>query len=68
MDFPKLAESVLSLSLYISSRNAGVSASTLTYFENHEELEQQYLDKINPEQLGRDIIDAAACKALGGLQ
>jgi len=68
LDFAKLAAGLLSYGTYVMMRNSGSTPVELEYFRDHETLERQYQDKVEPEALGKAIIDAATCEALGGLQ
>jgi len=68
MDFRKVIEGVMTYGNYKMLRDSGSTPVELEYFHDHIELEKQYQDKVEPDQLGRDIIDAATCEALGGLQ
>jgi len=68
LDFAKLAADLLSYGTYVMMRNSGSTPVELEYFRDHAELEKKYQDKVEPEQLGRDIIDTANCRVLGGLQ
>jgi len=65
MDFKKVIEGVMTYGNYRMMRNSGSTPVELEYFRDHEELEKKYQDKVEPEQLGKDIIDAANCRALG---
>lgn len=68
MDFKNVIKGVMNLSMYRMMRESGSTASELGYFHDHKELEKQYQSGLTPDQLGKDMIDAATCKTLGGLQ
>jgi len=68
LDFAKLAAGLLSYGTYVMMREDGSTPVELEYFRDHVELEKKYQDKVEPEALGKAIIDAATCEALGGLQ
>jgi len=68
LDFAKLAAGLLSYGTYVMMRISGSTPVELEYFRDHVELEKKYQDKVEPEQLGRDIIDSFTSKSLGGLQ
>lgn len=58
MDFEKVVLGVMNYSNYKMMRDSGSEANELDYFRDHIEMEKQYLANIDPEQLGRDIIDS----------
>ena len=59
MDFKKVIEGVMTYGNYRMLRISGSTPVELEYFKDHENLERQYQSGILPEQLGKDIIDAA---------
>jgi len=68
IDFKNVILSVMTYGNYRMMRISGSTPVELEYFRDHETLERQYQDKVEPEALGKAIIDAATCEALGGLQ
>jgi hypothetical protein len=68
MDLMEAIKGVMNYSTYYMMRKQGSSANELEYFKGYEELEKQYQDGLEPEQLGRDIIDAQTHMANGELQ
>jgi len=63
MDFKKVIEGVMTLGNYKMLRDSGSTPVELEYFHGHEELEKQYRDGVEPEALGKAIIDSATSRA-----
>jgi hypothetical protein len=68
MDYRKVIEGVMTYGNYKLMRDSGSTPVELEYFHSHIELEKQYQSGLTPDQLGKDIIDSANCRAVGGLQ
>jgi len=68
MDFKKVIEGVMTYGNYRMLRIIVSTTLDLEYFGDHETLERQYLDGIEPEALGKAIIDSATSRASGQIQ